>query len=75
MTGSSVQSRELGPCQSRTANMSMDVQFSTKQKSMLSSFLTILFDRKNAHDRLPCVFDAPLLHDFMLTYCLRAGWH
>lgn len=32
--GSSVQSPEPGPCQNQTANTWMDVQFSTKQKSM-----------------------------------------
>lgn len=32
-TGSSVQSHELEPCQSRIGNMWMDVQFSSKQKS------------------------------------------
>lgn len=34
MMGSSVQSPEPGPCQSRTANMWTDVQFFTRQKSM-----------------------------------------
>ena len=38
MMGSSVQSREPGPCRSQTANMWTDVQFSTRPKSITCTY-------------------------------------